>query len=108
MVAEGASTAPPKESVFGNLDRLLHKSIKVKFTGGREVVGTLRGSDQIGNLVLESTTEYMRSSDDTTQEVMTRKLGLCVAKGSSVQVVAPLDGSEEVSNPYVGGSVPVF
>lgn len=34
--------------------------IRVKFVGGREVVGILRGADPICNMVLDEAIEYIR------------------------------------------------
>ena len=36
--------------------------IRVKFVGGREVVGILRGADPICNMVLDETIEYIRGN----------------------------------------------
>lgn len=36
------------------------KKIRVKFVGGREVVGILRGADPICNMVLDDTIELLR------------------------------------------------
>ena len=36
------------------------KKIRVKFVGGREVVGVLKGADPICNLVLDDTIEIIR------------------------------------------------
>jgi U6 snRNA-associated Sm-like protein LSm7 len=33
----------------------------------------------------------------------TRPLGLVVLRGTSVMVVAPTDGTEEIANPFAGG-----
>ena len=38
----------------------------MKFVGGREVVGTLKGADPICNLVLDDTVELLRQGDDST------------------------------------------
>ena len=60
----------------------IEKPVRVKFTGGREVVGTLQGFDALVNLVLDDTIEYLRDPTDPyriTEE--TRNLGLVVARG---------------------------
>ncbi len=36
------------------------KKIRVKFVGGREVIGILKGADPICNLVLDDTIEILR------------------------------------------------
>ncbi|CAB0001238.1 unnamed protein product [Nesidiocoris tenuis] len=50
-----------KESIL-DLSKYLDKPIRVKFSGGREAAGTLKGYDPLVNLVLDDTTEYMRES----------------------------------------------
>lgn len=39
------------------------KRIRVKFVGGREVVGTLKGADPICNLVLDDAVEFLRGNN---------------------------------------------
>lgn len=48
-----------KESIL-DLSKYLDKPIRVKFSGGREAAGVLKGYDPLLNLVLDDTTEYMR------------------------------------------------
>lgn len=38
----------------------MEKSIRVKFAGGREAAGILKGYDPLLNLVLDNTTEFLR------------------------------------------------
>ena len=38
------------------------KKIRVKFVGGREVTGILKGADPICNLVLDDASEYLRGT----------------------------------------------
>ena len=40
------------------------KKIRVKFVGGREVVGLLKGADPICNLVMDDSIEYLRDPND--------------------------------------------
>lgn len=66
------------------------------------VVGILKGYDQLLNMVLDETVEYLRDSDDPlTITDDTRTLGLTVCRGTSVMVVHPSTGSEEIANPFV-------
>lgn len=66
------------------------------------VVGTLKGYDQLLNLVLDEAIEHMRESEGAqASTTRTRKLGLVVPRGTSVMVVAPLDGTEEIANPFM-------
>uniref|UniRef100_A0A3B4T8I3 LSM7 homolog, U6 small nuclear RNA and mRNA degradation associated n=1 Tax=Seriola dumerili TaxID=41447 RepID=A0A3B4T8I3_SERDU len=49
-----------KESIF-DLSKYIDKPIRVKFQGGREASGVLKGFDPLLNLVLDGTIEYMRA-----------------------------------------------
>ena len=52
--------------------------------------------------VLDGTTEYIRDPDDPfklTEE--TRNLGLVVCRGTSVVLICPADGVEQISNPFL-------
>jgi U6 snRNA-associated Sm-like protein LSm7 len=94
---------PPAQSKRDILDLTRHvdKRVHVKFQGGREVTGTLRGYDQLVNIVLDDTVEHLR--DPARPEVVTNKtrhLGLVVCRGNSVTLVCPADGLIETSNPY--------
>ena len=51
--------------------------------------------------MLDTTVEYMRDQDDPfkmTNE--TRALGLVVCRGTSVILISPQDGMEEIANPF--------
>lgn len=52
----GASEKKPREAIL-DLGRFVDKEIRVKFQGGREVVGVLKGYDQLQNLVLDEVRE---------------------------------------------------
>ncbi|KAE9965172.1 Sm-like protein lsm7 [Venturia inaequalis] len=88
---------PKKENII-DLNRFLDKQLKVKFSGGREVVGMLKGFDQLMNLVLDDVQEVMR--DDEGNEAH-RPLGLVVARGTLLVLISPVDGSEEIANPFM-------
>ncbi|KAI9791406.1 MAG: Sm-like protein lsm7 [Peltula sp. TS41687] len=88
---------PRKENIL-DLSKYMDQAIGVKFGGGREVVGTLKGYDQLMNLVLDDVKEVMR--DDEGNE-SSRQLGLVVARGTLLVLVAPLDGSAEIPNPFL-------
>ncbi|CAF9937890.1 MAG: Sm-like protein lsm7 [Heterodermia speciosa] len=87
---------PKKENIL-DLTKYMDKQITVKFNGGREVVGTLKGYDQLMNLVLDDVRETLR--DDEGNE-STRPLGLIVARGTLLVLVSPVDGSEQIENPF--------
>lgn len=99
----GAGGGRKKESIV-DLTRYLNKTIKVKFQGGREASGILKGYDPLLNLVLDNTTEYLRDPEDPlklTEE--TRNLGLVVCRGTAVVVIMPQDGLEHIPNPFIQG-----
>jgi U6 snRNA-associated Sm-like protein LSm7 len=85
---------------------------------GDIVTGILKGYDALMNLVLDDVQEVLRgedlqllraadpatlmsgSSDDEGNE-SSRALGLVVARGTLLVLVSPVDGSEEIANPFV-------
>merc|ERR1711988_802052 len=84
-----------------DLERYLNQPIKVKFSGGREVKGILKGHDAVANLVLDDVQEYLRDPEDPYKVIdETRSLGLVVARGTSVMLICPVDGTEEIANPF--------
>uniref|UniRef100_A0A8C4PUQ5 U6 snRNA-associated Sm-like protein LSm7 n=1 Tax=Equus asinus TaxID=9793 RepID=A0A8C4PUQ5_EQUAS len=90
-----------KESIL-DLSKYIDKTIRVKFQGGREASGILKGFDPLLNLVLDGTIEYVRDPDDQyklTED--TRPLGLVVCRGTSVVLICPQDGMEAIPNPFV-------
>jgi len=87
----------PKREAILDLSKYVNEPIRVKFTGGREVQGTLKGYDQLLNLVLDDVVEQILEP-----EPHTRTLGLAVLRGPTITLVSPVDGSEEISNPFVG------
>lgn len=94
---------PRKESIL-ELSKLMDAIVRVKCLGGRELQGTLRGYDELVNLVLDDCEEYLRDPED--QEVITdktRKLGLVVIRGTQVSLVSPQEGVEEIANPFLVG-----
>ncbi|KAJ5904553.1 hypothetical protein N7504_006936 [Penicillium tannophilum] len=93
----GAQEKPKKENIL-DLNKYMDKEVQVKFNGGREVTGTLKGYDQLMNLVLDDVKESMR--DDEGNQT-TRSLGLIVARGTLIVLISPADGSEEIPNPFL-------
>ena len=88
----------------------------------------LKGYDPLVNLVLDDCTEYLRDPDGAClraprdsvprlgltpalgnthtidsykQSNLIRKLGYTVCRGSTVMLVMPRDGTEEIANPFV-------
>jgi U6 snRNA-associated Sm-like protein LSm7 len=89
-----------KENIL-DFSQYLNKEVIVKFTGGREVKGILRGYDTLVNLVLDGTVEYLRDLDDPYKLTgETRSLGLVVCRGGGVMCVYPSEGTQEIPNPF--------
>ncbi|KAL4973383.1 hypothetical protein BDW66DRAFT_142174 [Aspergillus desertorum] len=95
--AQQQQEKPKKENIL-DLNKYMDKEVRVKFNGGREVSGILKGYDQLMNLVLDDVKESMR--DDEGNET-TRSLGLIVARGTLIVLISPADGSEQIANPFV-------
>jgi len=93
-----------RESIL-DLERYINKPITVKFTGGREVQGILRGYDTLLNLVLDDTVEFLHVQNPSPDmpsalQTRTRKLKVSVCRGTSVMLICPVDGTEEIRNPF--------
>ncbi|KAI7906180.1 uncharacterized protein BX663DRAFT_499139 [Cokeromyces recurvatus] len=78
----------------------MEKKIRVRFNGGREVVGTLMGYDPLLNLVLDNTIEYLKDLETGYLTEKSRSLGLSVLRGTAVILISPFDGMEEIENPF--------
>lgn len=100
-MSSGYKRQNTRESVI-DLAPYVDQKIRVKFVGGREVVGVLKGADPICNLVLDESVEYLRKHDDSytiTEEK--RELGILIARGTTVLSICKEDGFEfGVENPY--------
>ncbi|CAK7240233.1 MAG: U6 snRNP-associated protein Lsm7 [Sporothrix thermara] len=89
--------APKKESIL-DLGQYMDREIYVKFNGGREVSGILKGFDPLLNMVLDDAQEKMRNAEG---EVKSRSLGLAVIRGTHITTLHPVEGSESIANPYL-------
>ncbi|KAH6607245.1 hypothetical protein Trco_003558 [Trichoderma cornu-damae] len=87
---------PKKENIL-DLAKYMDKEITVKFNGGREVRGTLKGYDALMNLVLDDVQETLRDEEGNESS---RPLGLVVVRGTLLVLISPTDGSEEIANPF--------
>ena len=83
------------------------------------MVGILKGSDALLNIVLDDTEEFIRGFDaelcafpsylvfdvDPKDNFKlldkTRKLGLVVCRGTQLVLICPTDGMEEIANPFI-------
>ncbi|GJN93880.1 hypothetical protein Rhopal_006939-T1 [Rhodotorula paludigena] len=74
----GRSDDRPKREAILDLAKYVDQRVRVKFTGGREDPATS----------LPFVPEQRRS------------LGLAVLRGTSLVVISPADGSEEIANPF--------
>jgi len=100
--AQSSDKEKKKKETILDLTKYLDKAIRVKFAGGREASGVLKGFDPLLNLVLDGTTEHLRDPDDPFKLTDdTRQLGLVVCRGTSVVLICPVDGMEAIANPFV-------
>lgn len=84
-----------------DLKKYYDQQVVVKFIGGRQIVGVLKGYDQLMNLVLEDVVEQLRDADD--EDILTeqtRSLGTVVVRGPQLLTLSPKDGTESISNPF--------
>lgn len=51
---------PPKKESILELAKLMDAAVRVKCVGGRELLGTLKGYDDLVNLVLDDCDEFLR------------------------------------------------
>ncbi|KAF8515727.1 U6 snRNA-associated Sm-like protein LSm7 [Hysterangium stoloniferum] len=86
----------PRREAILDLSKYVNEKIRVKFTGGREVTGILKGYDQLLNLVLDEVEEEIAEP-----EPHRRTLGLVVLRGPTITLLSPVDGSEEIENPFL-------
>lgn len=77
-----------------NLTKYQDKEIRVKFQGGREVIGIMKGFDALQNLVLDDVRE------ESTDGRPARTLGLVVLRGPQIILISPTEGYEEIANPF--------
>ncbi|KAB5594436.1 U6 snRNA-associated-like-Sm protein LSm7 [Ceratobasidium theobromae] len=109
--APAGADKPRREAIL-DLSKYQDERIRVKFTGGRQgkfrsflcfmhthiapVTGVLKGYDQLLNLVLDDVHEERQEP-----QPHTRSLGLAVLRGPTITILSPVDGSEEIENPFV-------
>lgn len=102
-MSTNAADKKKKETLLSaELGKYLDKKVRVKFQGGREASGILKGFDQLLNIVLDGTVEYIQDQNDPfklTDEC--RNLGLVVCRGTAVVLVCPADSMEAIANPFI-------
>ena len=57
----GMNSNPKKDSIL-ELAKMMDAVVRVKCSGGRELQGTLRGYDELVNLVLDDCDEFLRGA----------------------------------------------
>lgn len=66
------------------------------------MTGTLKGYDALLNLVLDEVEEDIR--DPETAQLLVpaqkRSLGLVILRGTALVIISPVDGMEEIANPF--------
>ncbi|KIM90047.1 hypothetical protein PILCRDRAFT_60395, partial [Piloderma croceum F 1598] len=98
----GPQTSPEerkKREAILDLSKYVNERIRVKFTGGREVTGILKGYDQLLNLVLDEVQEEVQGAG--IHHLHIRSLGLTVLRGPTITLLSPVDGLEEIANPFM-------
>lgn len=89
-----------RDPVF-DLGKYLEQRVRVRFAGGREVEGRLKGYDKLDNLVLDECIEYLRDPEDPMKVTeKTRQLGLVICRGPQVTLISP-DSIEAIANPFL-------
>jgi U6 snRNA-associated Sm-like protein LSm7 len=89
-----------------DLAKYQDQKVRVRFQGGREVEGVLKGFDKLDNLVIDDCVEFLRDPTDpykTTEQ--TRNLGLVVCRGPQLSLISPSDGMEQIENPFAEDDV---
>jgi len=68
----GGPGPPPKKESILELQKLMDATVRVQCIGGRQMQGTLRGFDDLVNLVLDDCEEFLRGNEATVAVMMTR------------------------------------
>jgi len=74
------------------LRELKGKVVSIITNDGRHVIGTLRGVDQVTNMILSGCKERVYSEDEGVQEV---ELGLYILRGDSCAVVGAVNQAKD-------------
>ena len=62
----------------------------------------LKGYDPLLNLVLDDCVEHLRDPEDHSRLTKeTRNLGLVVLRGTALVLISPVNGSEQIANPFL-------
>ncbi|EGG07517.1 uncharacterized protein MELLADRAFT_35470, partial [Melampsora larici-populina 98AG31] len=93
----GRNEDKPKREAILDLSKYVNQRVIVKFMGGRQITGILKGYDGLLNLVMDEVEESLKPEETT----KTRSLGLAVIRGTSLVVISPVEGFEEIANPFI-------
>lgn len=74
------------------LQQYVDQSVLVITQDGRVIVGTLKGSDSVGSIILAGSIERIFSPDQGVEEV---PLGLYILRGDSICLVGSLDRDKD-------------
>eukprot|EP00871_Galdieria_phlegrea_P002391 jgi/Galph1/3152/GphlegSOOS_G1769.1 len=86
----------PARSGAIDVSKYLDVRVYVKLLGGRQLSGVLKGWDPLVNLVLDEA-----NPDDPYKTTdRERELGLVVIRGTCLVSVYPVEGAEEIENPF--------
>ncbi len=95
--------AKGEKDVVVDFAKYADQLVRVRFQGGREVEGLLKGYDKLDNLVLDNAVEYLRDPNNPTEITdKTRTLGLVICRGTQVALICPCAEMEEIANPFGG------
>eukprot|EP01057_Protomagalhaensia_wolfi_P000331 Protomagalhaensia_wolfi_Nauph_80__330@NODE_1184_length_1671_cov_149_034926_g908_i0_p4_GENE_NODE_1184_length_1671_cov_149_034926_g908_i0NODE_1184_length_1671_cov_149_034926_g908_i0_p4_ORF_typecomplete_len112_score11_72LSM/PF01423_22/2_6e16Hfq/PF17209_3/0_006DUF150_C/PF17384_2/0_02_NODE_1184_length_1671_cov_149_034926_g908_i022336 len=89
-----------KTVIRNDMTKHLNTRVMVKFLGGRQISGVLKGFDDIVNLVLDDSKETLLNTKGEPTDRL-RYLGLVVVRGTGVVMICTEDGFEEIPNPFV-------
>ncbi|ODQ48608.1 hypothetical protein PICMEDRAFT_26869, partial [Pichia membranifaciens NRRL Y-2026] len=95
------NTYAPKRGPIIDLEPVLNKQVSVRISGGREIIGTLAGYDQLMNLVVENAVVKTPGHISYSEKDEEIKLDKVVVIGRLLLALEPMDGYEVITNPNV-------
>lgn len=95
VAKEGQSSRPSGKKSL--LLEYVNKRVNVITNDGRNVTGTLRGFDQVCNVILEQSVERIFAIDAGVETVT---LGLYVIRGDNIAVLGEIDQEHDAKIPW--------
>ena len=86
--AAHAAASAGAAAMASALKEMIGKQISVITCDGRNIVGTLRGYDQVTNVILEECHERVYSLDAGVEQVV---LGLYIIRGDNIAIIGEID-----------------